>query len=114
LLKGVYMTFGEYSEEVKKTIVYPNPGNNYIYPVIGLGGEVGELQNKVKKILRGDCELTFEKRIEIALEIGDILWYCSALASELNMSLEWIADENIKKLAKRMEENKIKGDGDKR
>lgn len=42
----------------------------------------------------------------------DVLWYCAAIATELNTDLNLIAEKNIKKLYKRKNENKIKGDGD--
>ena len=43
------MTFEEYQKESRKTALYPNKGNNFIYPVLGLCGESGEIAEKIKK-----------------------------------------------------------------
>jgi NTP pyrophosphatase (non-canonical NTP hydrolase) len=37
-------------------------------------------------------------REDIASEIGDVLWYCAALATDLNLTLGMIAGQNEKKL----------------
>lgn len=74
-----------------------------------------KLQIKLKKIHRDDNGiLSMQKRNELIAEIGDVLWYCAALASELKTSLNTIALLNIDKLANRKIKNKIKGDGDNR
>jgi hypothetical protein len=42
------------------------------------------------------------------------LWYISALASDLDISLNEIAENNLQKLASRKERNVIGGSGDNR
>jgi NTP pyrophosphatase (non-canonical NTP hydrolase) len=42
------------------------------------------------------------------------LWYISALADDLGVTLEEVAQANVDKLRSRMERNKIKGSGDNR
>ena len=49
---------------------------------------------------------------KVKLELGDVLWHVAVLAETFGFSLEEIAEANIKKLHKRMEEGTIKGDGD--
>jgi NTP pyrophosphatase (non-canonical NTP hydrolase) len=51
---------------------------------------------------------------QLASEIGDVLWYCAALASDLNMSLGVIAAQNKEKLEARLKKGTIQGSGDKR
>ncbi len=50
----------------------------------------------------------------IKLELGDVLWYVSQLASELGFELEEVADANLKKLFSRKSRGRISGSGDNR
>jgi len=89
--------------------------NNPYYPALGLGGEVGEYQNKLKKVQRDHGgEITEEFKEFAKGELGDILWYLSECASSLDLSLEEIAKANIEKLASRKERGKLQGEGDNR
>jgi len=45
------MTFEEYQKLSRKTAIYPDAGNNFIYPTLGLAGEAGEVAEKIKKVL---------------------------------------------------------------
>lgn len=57
------------------------------YPALGLAGEVGEIANKIKKILRGDSKL--EDRLnDLRAEAGDVLWYVAALATDLGFPMK--------------------------
>ena len=86
-----------------------------LYPALGLTGEAGEVANKVKKIVRdGVDNMPPDWREQIAGEIGDVLWYCAALATDLNMSLGQVAMSNKNKLSSRKERGKIGGFGDTR
>lgn len=84
------------------------------YVALGLG-EVGELQNKVKKLIRDSGgSISDEKREELAGEIGDILWYCANVCEELGFSLNDIAEANIDKLFSRKDRGVLTGSGDNR
>ena len=72
------------------------------------------MANKIKKLLREDYVLSDEYRKELGKEIGDCLWYVAQLCTELGLSLEEIATENIVKVLKRAKDDKIKGSGDNR
>ena len=52
--------------------------------------EAGEVAGKVKKLIRdGADKEDFEvKKLAIASEIGDVLWYCAMMAKEVGSSLE--------------------------
>ena len=109
------MTLNEYQEKAKKTAHYPNAGKNFVYPTLGLAGEAGEVAEKVKKALRDDGgEMSAERRNAIAGELGDVLWYVSQVATELNLTLDEIAEKNIVKLADRAARGTIAGSGDNR
>lgn len=109
------MDFNEYQQKAKLTAIYPNVGQNYIYPTLGLIGEAGELANKIKKIGRDkNSELTDNYKQAIMEEMGDVLWYLAILADELGIGFSTVADENVKKLASRKNRNTLHGDGDNR
>ena len=126
------MQFKEYQEIAKTTAMYPTE-MKLLYPTLGLSGEVGEVSEKVKKLIR-DKEhlytiikynelrnLTPENVDDLLLfitgikkELGDVLWYISAIASDLGLSLDDIANTNVEKLKSRKERNVIQGSGDNR
>jgi NTP pyrophosphatase (non-canonical NTP hydrolase) len=109
------MNLLNYQDKSQETAIYPGQGQNagLAYAALGLVGESGEVANKVKKVLRGDVR-TLDCRGAIADEIGDILWYCAALATELGLDLDDIAQNNLDKLTDRQRRGTIQGDGDKR
>ena len=107
------LNFKEYQTEAQKTVTYPNVGDNYVFPTLGLTGEAGEIANKVKKIERDHAGIvTDEVRESIAAELGDLLWYLAALSTELGLDLEAIAKENLEKLASRQQHGTLRGVGD--
>lgn len=65
---------------------------------LGLAGEAGEAANKIKKVLYHGHELDLT---EITRELGDVLWYVAVLATELDITLEDVARENVAKLERR-------------
>ncbi|PJA86899.1 MAG: hypothetical protein CO141_02325 [Candidatus Moranbacteria bacterium CG_4_9_14_3_um_filter_42_9] len=109
------MNFEDYQKKSRKTALYPNVGENFIYPTIGLSGETGEVSEKIKKVIRDKGgKIDDETREMIKKELGDVLWYVSQLASELGLSLDDIAEKNIEKLYSRLERGKLQGSGDNR
>ncbi len=113
--KCIPMTFEEYQKESRKTAIYPNKDNNFVYPVLGLAGEVGEVAEKVKKVFRDDGGvISDERKVALKGELGDVLWYVAQLATELGLSLEDVAKGNIEKLFSRKERGTLKGSGDTR
>lgn len=65
---------------------------------LGLGGEAGEVLDLVKKHLHHGHDLDLDK---LKSELGDVLWYVAALATELRLRLPDIAGHNIDKLRER-------------
>lgn len=105
------MKFREYQEKAIKTAIYPrNTWKGVYYATMGLAGEAGEIANKIKKHIR-DGALNFE---DIANELGDVLWYCAALATELGLDLGHVAEGNLIKLEDRADRDTISGEGDTR
>lgn len=109
------MNFTDYQTKSRATAKYPVIGHGVIYPTLGLVNEAGEVAGKIKKVFRDkDGEISDETREALKAELGDVLWYISQVATELDLSLDEIAEANIAKLLDRMERGKIKGDGDNR
>lgn len=114
-------TLEEYEERALRTAMYPQKGNNIVYPALKLAGEAGEFADKVGKYWRNagaafpsPGAYTPEQRMELIKELGDVLWYVTACARELSVSLELVANVNIDKLCDRFERGVIKSEGDNR
>ena len=86
------------------------------YLALGLTSEAGEVAGKVKKLIRdGEDVEGFEmKKIAIASEVGDVLWYCAMMAKEVGVPLNTIMQENLEKLHSRKERGTLSGSGDER
>lgn len=109
------MTFEEYQTEARKTAIYPNLDNNFIYPTLGLAGEAGEVAEKIKKVLRDSNGIVSpEKKEEITKELGDVLWYVANLSKELEIAMDDVATQNIIKLKSRQQRGELHGNGDNR
>jgi NTP pyrophosphatase (non-canonical NTP hydrolase) len=109
------MNFNDYQTKSRKTAGYPTIGSSVIYPTLGLVNEAGEVAGKIKKVFRDkDGQISAETRKALKAELGDVLWYIAQVATELDLSLDEIAEYNIAKLYNRLERGKIRGEGDNR
>ncbi|MBT4870518.1 MAG: nucleoside triphosphate pyrophosphohydrolase family protein [Candidatus Diapherotrites archaeon] len=110
------MDLDEYQEKASKTDLGTiAKENNFDYYALGLVNEAGEVAGKIKKLHRDfDGKMTDDYRKEIAKEMGDVLWYLSALCDKFDLNLAEIAQANIDKLYSRKERGLIKGNGDNR
>ena len=120
-----YMQDKLFIEEIITPDLYENlAGQTAIFPkdkaleylALGMTSEAGEVAGKVKKLIRdGDDKEGFEtKKLAIASEIGDVLWYCAMMAKEVGVPLNDIMKENLKKLHGRKERGTLQGSGDER
>ena len=74
---------------------------NLQYLALGLGGEVGEVQNEIKKLERDDNNLLNEDRKKkIITELGDVMWYLTGICNNLDITLEDVLNNNMEKLKK--------------
>jgi NTP pyrophosphatase (non-canonical NTP hydrolase) len=109
------MTPNDYQTAALRTAIYPDRGNNLIYPALGICGEAGEVAEKVKKLIRDkEGVLTDPDREKIALELSDVAWYLAVLAFELDYTLEEIFQMNLDKLNSRQQRGVLSGSGDSR
>jgi NTP pyrophosphatase (non-canonical NTP hydrolase) len=115
----VSVTFEEYQRESGATAIYPGAGDQTSIlglSYVGLGlGEAGEIQGKIKKILR-DCdgEITIDHRLALKAEAGDLMWYLARLCDHLGFSMSEVAQANLDKLFDRQERGVLQGSGDNR
>ena len=121
-------TFNDYQDAAKTTAIYLDKVKNRfpnlppeILKILGISyasnglGEVGEIQGKIKKLIRdAGGEISLESKIEISKEIGDVLWYVMAICEEFDLRMEDVAQQNINKLFSRKERGVLGGSGDNR
>lgn len=126
------MDVGTYQGIIEKTAVFPREQVGLAYCGLGLTGEAGEVAEKIKKLYRDQRDLVNlvklrpdnlsvdqNERIQafrqaLKKELGDVLWYVTATANEVNLSLAEIMEANYEKLIKRRETNTLHGSGDDR
>ena len=109
------MTAELYEYQASKTAICPKE-KAVEYLALGLTSEAGEVAGKVKKLIRDgeDVEGYDMKKIAIASEVGDVLWYCALMAKEVGIPLNTIMQMNLEKLHSRKERGTLKGSGDNR
>lgn len=99
-----------YQQACEDTAIYPEK-YKVTYPLLGLAGEVGEFCNKYKKVLRDGKEFSKE---DMGAELGDILWYVSAICSDVGLNLSDVMANNVDKLLSRKQRGVLGGSGDNR
>lgn len=86
-----------------------------VYPILGLANEAGEVAGKLKKIMRDDGgQLSTERFDDLVSELGDVIWYVTAVADDLGITISDIFYANYLKLTDRANRGVIKGSGDNR
>lgn len=107
------LTMADYQDLAKVTARFDKKAyDGRMYCAIGLSGEVGELNELIKKLFRDDEGiLTEERKAKIKKEAGDVCWYLTMLLRECGLTLEEAAVSNLDKLFSRLAQGKIHGDG---
>ena len=107
--------FDTYQRESRKTWNVITMNHPIVYPTMGMINEAGEVAGKVKKIFRDrGGEISEADREALKQELGDVLWYLAQICTELDLSLQEVAEANLVKLFSRLERGQIRGDGDER
>jgi NTP pyrophosphatase (non-canonical NTP hydrolase) len=107
--------FETYQTESRKTWGVIPVDHPIVYPTLGLANEAGEVAGKIKKIFRDKGGVIgAADREALKHELGDVLWYLTQICTELNLTLEEVAQANLEKLFSRLERNQIRGEGDQR
>lgn len=107
--------YSDYQTESRKTWSLIRVEGPLAYPTLGLVNEAGEVAGKIKKIFRDKNGIVSkEDREALKAELGDVLWYFTQICTELDLTLEEVAEGNLDKLFSRLERNKLHGEGDNR
>lgn len=107
--------FNTYQRESRKTWHLIATDHPIVYPTLGLANEAGEVAGKIKKIFRDKNGVISEAdRQALKHELGDVLWYLAQICTELDLTLEEVAEANLEKLFSRQARDQIRGDGDER
>jgi NTP pyrophosphatase (non-canonical NTP hydrolase) len=107
--------YGSYQEQSRKTYSDIDVNDPIVYPTLGLVNEAGEVAGKIKKIFRDRAgQISDEDRESLKHELGDVLWYLTQICTNLDLTLEEVAEANLDKLFSRLERGKLHGDGDHR
>lgn len=110
-----------YNEEVFASVAYMDSNGNiveheeplsYIYPVLALAEEAGEVAGKVAKYIRKHGTDLVSLRKDVQLELGDVMYQLSETARQFGLTLDEIMQANVDKLQGRKERGTIVGEGD--
>lgn len=99
-----------YSDWVEDKIMTSGP-DRLVENTLGLVGEAGEVAEKIKKLIRDSNRFKDE---EILKELGDVVFYATALANIYGKGLQEVIELNIQKLDDRQKRGTLKGSGDNR
>jgi len=96
---GTKLTLNEFQFISTFTFGKERRGNELLFEsLLGLGGECGEVQDLLKKVVFHGRELDVDA---LEKELGDVLWYLAAVATCFGLDMGSIAAKNIKKLETR-------------
>jgi len=100
----------DYSQWVEDKIITEGT-TRLVENTLGLVGEAGEVAEKVKKLMRDSTRV---ESADIIKELGDVVFYATALANYFQGNLQTMLDANVEKLDSRELRGKIQGSGDNR
>lgn len=84
----------------------------FIYPVLALAEEAGEVAGKVAKYIRKGSSNYAELRGQVLPELGDVAYQLSEAARQFGFTLDDVLSYNMEKLNGRAARGTIVGEGD--
>ena len=103
------MDFNTFQEACKRTanpnLTYSQAAMNW---ALGIAGEAGEYCELIKK---SEFHGKMLDKEDAKKELGDVLYYVAMAATNLNIDLESVAEENVRKLRARYPDGFIEGGG---
>lgn len=104
------MEFNKYQVHAMATRL---PNADLRYGVLNLAGEAGEVASKYAKSIRDGYDNQVDP-VEVAKELGDVLWCVALICEEIGVDMNTVATMNIDKLASRAARGVLAGSGDNR
>lgn len=105
------MSNKDYANWVGETINYPHAHKDVdeqlLHFGIGLGGETGEVLEYIKKKIFGHNPEKLSTMEDLKGELGDVLWYLTALCVSCGYTLEQVMDHNYQKIRSKYGEENI-------
>ena len=89
--------------------IFTKSDERLVENTLGLVGEAGEVAEKVKKLIRDKSRFTKD---DIIKELGDVIFYVTALANYYGSDLQEVIEKNVVKLDGREARGTLKGNGD--
>ena len=103
------MNFNQFQKECKRTanpnLTYSQAAMNW---ALGIAGEAGEYCELIKK---SEFHGKMLDKDDAKKELGDVLYYVAMAATNLNIDLESVAEENVRKLRARYPDGFTEGGG---
>jgi NTP pyrophosphatase (non-canonical NTP hydrolase) len=100
----------DYSKWVEGKIITEGE-TRLVENTLGLVGEAGEVAEKIKKLLRDKTRFS---SADIIKELGDVVFYVTALANYYDSNLDAVIQDNVLKLDDREARGVLGGNGDNR
>lgn len=80
-------TIETYQKKAWATAIFPNKDENFVYPILGLTDELGELKEAIDS----------DELINVKKELGDVFWYYSAICKIFNISFTYMHNHVLEK-----------------
>lgn len=97
------------NEYQQKALSFRLPTASHEYAILGLSGEVGELHQILAKSVRDGVAIDLSL---LQKELGDILWFISAISADFGFKLHDVGVANLEKLSRRALHGTLTGSGD--
>lgn len=95
----------EVSRQLNRDYSHLESNERLVMCVAGLAEEAGEVNGILKRTIRNEPRDEAAQTIQNwTLELGDVLWYLTAICVEMGISLQYVWDQNCKKLEERYHE----------
>jgi len=105
------MDFSDYQRAANETNQYKQGSpHSVIPPLFGLASEAGQILNVYKNYLRDGLDVSSSKDF-LKEELGDLIWYVTAVATAVGLDLQEIIETNLRRTHDRYQA-KVAGSAD--